>query len=270
MLGGYAVEVFMGRFRCGPFACGRPVPCGPYACGSLASDRRHTARLRVGISIRPVCVRCVRPNLRGANLLELIWGAHLRGVWLVGFVALAVGFTEVAFAADLITKAPPFDDSAPWEGTLYDPSTYEVRGGVFATMLGPEIGSFDLNGAIVLPKFYTVPGIANAFIPRLDAGGMANVSGKTSYAYVDALWTVNFTKLLFSELAVGGAVHDGPLSELGCRELVALGANFGYRIDAHWSAMLSFQHLSNGKGYLSDCTHNDGLNNIGLRFGYAF
>lgn len=237
------------------FARVRPQTYGPSSCRHFYSAR-----------LRAVCAtKFAGGKFAGAN-----WGAHLRGVWVVGFVALAVGFTEVAFAADLITKAPPFDDSAPWEGTLYDPSTYEVRGGVFATMLGPEIGSFDLNGAIVLPKFYTVPGIANAFIPRLDAGGMANVSGKTSYAYVDALWTVNFTKLLFGELAVGGAVHDGPLSELGCRELVALGANFGYRIDAHWSAMLSFQHLSNGKGYLSDCTHNDGLNNIGLRFGYAF
>lgn len=193
----------------------------------------------------------------------------MRRLHFVCVVVLAFA-TRSASSADLIVKAPPFDDTAPWASTLYNPMSYELRGGVFATMLGPEIGSVDVNGEVVLPKFYTVPGIVNAFIPRLAAGGMANVDGKTSYGYLHALWTVNYTRNLFGEVSVGGAVNDGPNSQLGCPELVALGADFGYRLDAHWSAMLTFQHLSNGKGYLSDCPHNDGLNVLGLRFGYSF
>ncbi len=188
----------------------------------------------------------------------------------VCIVALVLAFTRAALGADLTANSAPADDTWAWWNQLYNPQTYELRGGVFGNMMGPEIATFDVNAELVLPKFFTLPGIANAFIPRFDFGGNGNVNGKTSFGYFDLLWTANYTTQIFGELSAGIAVHDGPLSELGCRELVKLGANLGYRIDGHWSAMLSFQHLSNGERWLSQCPANDGLNLIGLRVGYGF
>jgi hypothetical protein len=115
-------------------------------------------------------------------------------------------------------------------------------------------------------------------IPRLHIGGMGNVSGGTSYAYARGLWTVNFGRF-FTEVFGGGAIHDGPLTSpdpmphnqpaLGCRELYHIGGNVGYRFDQNWSTMVTVDHISNGRGVLSNCPENTGLSLVGLRIGYS-
>ncbi len=142
---------------------------------------------------------------------------------------------------------------------------------------GNEVGSSDVTAAVVFPKFVSLPGWQDLLIPRLRVGGVANVSGKTSYAYADGLWTVNFNRV-FAEMFFGGLVHNGPLvnnvdenaSALGCRELYHLGADLGYRFDQHWSVMATFEHGSNGEPTLSNCPQNRGLNVAGLSLGYSF
>ena len=81
--------------------------------------------------------------------------------------------------------------------------------------------------------------------------------------------------MLFAELSVGGLVHNGQLTgsdprlaRLGCRALYALGLNLGYRLGVLSSLMLSFDHGSNGRHYLSECPVNQGLNLLGIRFAY--
>jgi hypothetical protein len=119
-------------------------------------------------------------------------------------------------------------------------------------------------------------------LPRFQLGGAVNLSGRTSFAYADAVITLPVTQWLFFETFGGGAIHNGSLtptlllSGLGCPLLFHAGFSAGIPITEHWNALVTFEHLSNGKGLGTDCGTNQGpgtnqgLNNYGLRFGYAF
>jgi lipid A 3-O-deacylase len=115
-------------------------------------------------------------------------------------------------------------------------------------------------------------------MPRPHLGGLGNLSGRTSSAYARALWTIPLTTRIFGEAFVDGAIHDGSLvgglpdqSALDCRELFHAGTSLGYAITPQWSAMFSFDHLSNGKSLFgTPCHSNEGINDYGVRFGYAF
>ena len=189
------------------------------------------------------------------------------GLLLGGLLAPA----GAALSADL--GAPP-----PLKSQWYDPSRGELRVGGFSSVNGPEYGKASVDVAFILPKpkFDLPPGMPDYAVPRIQFGGMFNVSGGTSFAYADLLWTLNITPRWFLEPYVGGAIHNGQLdgpdpgkASLGCRANIHAGANFGYRIDQHWSVMATFDHISNAKA-LSGCVTNQGLNLGGLRVGYAF
>ena len=167
--------------------------------------------------------------------------------------------------------------------TPYEPSHAELRGGYFVGVplpllrarYSPERGTGDLNLELVLGKWWRAAGARDALIPRLQLGGTSNLDQRTSFAYAGALWTYDYTARGFAELSVGGMVHDGQLTaedprlaRLGCRELYALGVNFGYHLGTLSSLMLSFEHGSNGRHYLSECPANEGLNLLGVRFSY--
>jgi lipid A 3-O-deacylase len=200
----------------------------------------------------------------------------MRFVSLIGIsLAWALGMFGFVHAADLASPPAPTITASP--GYSFD--RFEMRGGVLSSVHTPEVGDVNLNDELVLPKFVRVSGWQDMLIPRLHVGGMGNVSGGTSYAYAGALWTVNFDRI-FVEAFGGGAVHNGPLESpdplprnqpsLGCRELYHVGANLGYRFDQNWSAMITFDHISNGRGVLSNCPENTGLSLVGLRVGYSF
>jgi lipid A 3-O-deacylase len=190
------------------------------------------------------------------------------------FLALGLIAPACAHAAD----APPPSPSLAYGNvnSLYDPGRYEIRGGFLASTWGPEGGTPDINGELVFPKFGRLSGWQDILIPRLQIGGMDNLVGRTSYAYAGALWTVNYERF-FAEIFGGAAVHNGPLlnadlslPSYGCRELYHVGANLGYRFDQNWSAMLTFDHASNGRPTLSNCPANTGLSLLGVRVGYSF
>jgi len=190
-------------------------------------------------------------------------------------LALALSASTLVQAADL----PPPDVQSPPAASvpLYDPTKFEIRGGFFASPFGVEQGSTDVSAALVFPKVVSLPGWQDTLIPRLRVGGVANLDGKTSYAYADGLWTLNVDRV-FAEAFFGGLVHDGPLQNhidnnataLGCRELYHLGADLGYRFDQHWSVIATFEHGSNGEPVLSNCPQNRGLNVAGVALGYSF
>jgi opacity protein-like surface antigen len=195
-------------------------------------------------------------------------------------VALALCVSSLAQAADLPSPAAPSTPifSAPAaSGALYDPTKFEIRGGYLNAPFGTETGTSDVTAALVFPKFVNLPGWQDLLIPRLRIGGVANLSGGTSYVYADGLWTANYDRV-FAEIFFGGLVHNGPLTNyvdnnataLGCRELYHLGADLGYRIDQHWSVIATFEHGSNGEPVLSNCPQNRGLNVAGVSIGYAF
>lgn len=167
---------------------------------------------------------------------------------------------------------------------------FEARLGAFYHGVGSrEEGTFDASGSIVTPRlnFFGVTGFWAQAIPRLQLGGNLNTAGRTSFAYLDILYTIPITKWLFFEPSFGGAIHSGGVlgspttSDLGCHELFHETASLGVAINRHWQVLGTFEHLSNGKALGFDCgtnqpgisifgSGNQGLNNYGFRLGYAF
>jgi lipid A 3-O-deacylase len=189
---------------------------------------------------------------------------------------------DLAYAADLpgrqFNQLYSNEPQRAFTDSQFDPNPVEVRGGYFATVLGPERGDSAINAELIAPKFVSIPWLPDFLIPRLHAGVTDSLSGKTSYGYVGALWRLNYTDRIFGEMSIGGAIHNGVIStnddtgraSLGCRELYHLGASVGYRLDRHWSALITYEHMSNGTHMMSHCPRNEGLNLLGLRLGRSF
>ncbi|MBS0244414.1 MAG: acyloxyacyl hydrolase, partial [Proteobacteria bacterium] len=100
-----------------------------------------------------------------------------------------------------------------------------------------------------------------------------NTAGATSKAYIDARWEVEAPSGIFFALGIGGAIHDGKLEPtdadrkaLGSRLLFHFPVELGYRFDGHSSISVYFEHISNG--YTQ--AYNEGLDAIGVRYGYRF
>jgi lipid A 3-O-deacylase len=196
----------------------------------------------------------------------------------LSFVGVVVA-ANIACAADI---APP-DVRAPVAvpvATAYDPFTgWEVRAGVFMHGVGNvEKNTYDIDGELILPKLFAPVGPWSYMVPRIHLGANVNTGGRTSAAFAGLLWTLPvFDTRFFVEGFLDAAYHNGSLtgtptmSAMGCDPLFHVGGSFGYRFDAHWSTMVTFDHLSNGSGIgLTNCGRNQGLNNYGLRIGYQF
>jgi Lipid A 3-O-deacylase (PagL) len=221
----------------------------------------------------------------------------MRGVVNLRWLAWSVA-CFVYLAADLNAKSADFPSTAPAVPAIPDQSAlfvspaggpgtqFEARFGLFYHGVGSnEHNTFDLNGSVLSPRLdLGVTGYWAYFLPRFQLGGAANLSGRTSFAYADAAFTLPITQWLFFEPFVGGAVHDGSLTPtptlagLGCPLLFHAGVSLGVPINQHWSVIGTFEHLSNGKSLFGvDCGtnqsatgSNQGLNNYGLSVGYAF
>ena len=195
-----------------------------------------------------------------------------------------MGALGSANSADLPSTTPSPPDAAP--APSFDPQNFELRFGAFAHGVGgAERGTYDLNPEVVFPGLPFGQGQWwSALIPRAHIGGLINLEGRTSAAYAGGLWTIPLPYRFFAELFIDGDKHDGYLADpppgrsgLGCPYLFHAGGSLGYRVSAHWSVMFTFDHQSNGHGVFgTECdgmgsyTHNPGINDYGLRAGYAF
>lgn len=108
---------------------------------------------------------------------------------------------------------------------------------------------------------------------RPAIGASSNVSGGTSKAYLDARWMIESRSGWFLGLGIGAALHDGLLDPteidrkaLGRRVLFHFPLEVGVRLAGHHSVSLYFDHISNG--YTT--TYNEGLDTLGVRYGYKF
>jgi hypothetical protein len=149
---------------------------------------------------------------------------------------------------------------------------------VLGSTWGPEKGEPNIDGEVLFPKFLHVEGWADYLIPRLQLGGTGNLAGGTSYLYVGPSWTAAYDRI-FADLSLGGAIHNGDTGDNtdphrnkigGCRVLYHVGSDIGYQFTQNWSAMLTFDHISNGSGTLSSCGANEGVTVVGIRIGYTF
>ena len=128
----------------------------------------------------------------------------------------------------------------------------------------------DINVEVLFVSPDFLDGIGS---PRPHAGLTLNSSGDTSQAYLGLSWEWDFWDGAFAGFSLGGAVHDGettnaPLDkkELGCSVLFRESIDFGYRLDENNALMVHLDHISNAKL----CDTNEGLENIGIRYGYRF
>lgn len=224
-------------------------------------------------------LRACEPRLAGAAAAKTLSAAGF-----VAFLALlAVGHSSQAADIAATTGVSP---AYVTPVVPLDPANrFEARFGAFAHGVGSaEHNTVDLNGEFLTPRLFAPEGPWAFLVPRLGAGGLLNLNGRTNVAYAAAVWTIPVFDRYFVEAFVGPAVHDGSLTAtatragLGCDVLFNAGVSVGYRFNQNWSVMGTFDHLSNGKSLFGiDCGtnraatgSNQGLNNYGVRLGYSF
>ena len=166
---------------------------------------------------------------------------------------------------------PEQSRSAPYKS---DSFISEIRVGALWHDQGPfssnKEGGVDGN----LELLFASPGFLDIlWAPRPHFGASYNSSGDTSQAYLGLTWEWDFFDDFFAGFSLGGTVHDGfkttsrlDRKELGCRILFRESIAFGYRINKHHSLMAFLDHSSNAKL----CSRNEGLESIGIRYGYRF
>jgi lipid A 3-O-deacylase len=154
-------------------------------------------------------------------------------------------------------------------------SGLEVRGGVLAHDV-PDLWSgfrlergIDINGEVLFGA--GLPIFGGSLRPAL--GGSVNTQGYTSKAYADLRWEIDTPSRVFFGLGLGAAVHDGNLAPtepdrkaLGARVLFHIPLEVGVRLDARQSLSVYFEHTSNA----GTASVNEGMDGIGIRYGYRF
>ena len=127
----------------------------------------------------------------------------------------------------------------------------------------------DFNGELIFAPHLDLLG--GAIRPAL--GGSVNSAGGTSKLYAGIRYQYELDGGLFFSVGVGGAIHDGDLTPdredrkaLGSRLLFHVPLEAGYRIDGRHAVSVYFDHVSNA--FLTD--YNEGLDTLGLRYGYRF
>jgi lipid A 3-O-deacylase len=207
-----------------------------------------------------------------------------RGIGIVLGFACALAGPGVVQAADIgsVTAAPaPVDaygiDVPPAQQNYITP-IQEVRLGVFDhNMIHNENAPVDVSIEVLSSTLHlwdtTNPWISWFFNPRLNAGGMINTEGGTSYGFVGLTWRIPIYQKFFFEGEFGGAVNNSPLYpdgnrvDMGCRFTFRESGGFGYQFNEHFDLIGSVEHVS----HATFCTHiNPGLTQVGLRVGYKF
>ncbi len=133
---------------------------------------------------------------------------------------------------------------------------------------GKEEG-IDLNAELIFSP--SIPVWGGTLMPNL--GISVNGSGDTSKLYGGGVWEYSGSSW-FIGLGLGLAAHNGEIdeetsedgSQLGSAVLFRLSFEAGLDLTPHHRLSLMFDHCSNG--YLAD--PNEGLDTLGIRYGYRF
>lgn len=168
-------------------------------------------------------------------------------------------------------RAPPPDEGRGVGGVLS-----EIRVGLLAHDQGPFSSNKEDGPDVNLEFLFVSPDLLDVIgSPRPHIGFTGNTAGDTSQAYLGLTWEWEFWRRAFAEFSLGGAVHDGELTtnmvgrtkkELGCRVLLRESVAIGYKFAGPHSVMAHLDHMSN----VGICVENEGLENVGVRYGYRF
>lgn len=151
----------------------------------------------------------------------------------------------------------------------------EIRGGVLAHDVPGLWSGFrlergvDINAEVLFGG--GLPFLGGTIRPAI--GGSVNTQGYTSKGYIDARWEIEGPSRIFFGTGLGAAVHDGVLDTrepdrkaLGARVLFHIPIEVGLRLDERQSISIYFEHTSNA--FLAK--DNEGMDNIGVRYGFRF
>ncbi len=167
------------------------------------------------------------------------------------------------------TEEPSFFDSV---GGGLTAALSEIRGGILANDTVPTLTHKEPGADINLELLFHSPDFLRfLWSPRPHVGVAINTGGDTSQIYAGLTWEWDFWRNMFVSLALGGAIHDGELDvrsndkkELGCRVLFRQAVELGFRFRQRHSLSLYLDHLSNA----GICDQNEGLELLGIRYGY--
>lgn len=180
-----------------------------------------------------------------------------------GIVALLGGLASIGPGHEAAADAPLAGILSEIDGGVL---AHDVPGLISGTHL--EHGVTFNGQAILAPSLALLGGSIHP-----DFGASVTTAGGTSYAYADAEYRIVTPFGLYFGLGLGAAVHDGYLDPtspvhkaLGSRVLFHIPAEAGIQFAGHYSVAIYFEHVSNA--WLA--RDNEGLDNLGLRFGYRF
>ncbi len=152
---------------------------------------------------------------------------------------------------------------------------HQVKFGVLAHDVGDLWSGFnrengvDVNIEAIFGPSYRILG--GTLRPAI--GGSINTAGDTSKGYLDALWQYDFSTKFFLVIGIGAAIHSGKnnftTSErkaLGSRVLFHIPLELGYYVTPQTTVSVYFDHISNAY----TAKENEGLDTLGVRFGYIF
>ncbi len=150
----------------------------------------------------------------------------------------------------------------------------EIRVGALIHDEGPFSHQKESGLDSNLEVLFTSPGMLDIIgSPRPHIGATVNSHGDTSQGYLGLSWEWSFMGDAFAGFSLGGAAHNGATrtnalnkKELGCKVLFRESIDVGYRFFKRHAIMLHLAHISNAKL----CGKNEGLENVGLRYGYKF
>ncbi len=153
---------------------------------------------------------------------------------------------------------------------------YAIRGGILAHDINlfahSEENGIDLN----LELLFTSPDWLEWLCkPHPHLGVAIHDQSDTHQIYSGLTWEKLFINNIFINLGLGLSLHSGNLkcSHHNCNEkkmgnslLFREALEVGYQLHRHHSLSLLFFHISNA-GLSSE---NDGMNHLGIRYGYSF
>jgi hypothetical protein len=153
---------------------------------------------------------------------------------------------------------------------------FEIRGGVLAHDVDnlwshtQKEGGIDYNAEVIFgrPRFKILSGLV-----RINLGASIHSQGETSKLYAGLLWEYQTRWGLLLDLGFGLAVHTGELESdnmdrkwLGSRFLFRLALEAGFALNEHHRVSILFDHISNANLVLP----NEGMDTLGIRYGYRF
>ena len=186
----------------------------------------------------------------------------------IGILAAVTVFCNLVATPACGLEPTPDQSESSW--------LHEIRVGVLAHDVDGlwsgfrEEGGVDFNAEIIFgyPSFSLMFGTVHP-----NFGLSVNDRGDTSKLYAGVLWEFEMKSGLFLNLGVGAAVHNGESEtseedkkELGSRVLFRIPIELGYALTKRHAVSIMFDHVSNAS--LAD--PNEGLDTLGLRYGYRF